>query len=98
MKGTAKAVPKTRAVERPAPGFWLRVYSACFGAVLGLAIVKFGNPVILDGVITPPSSLLEAWTDPWPTHWANVLLILLALPGIWLAITHWRGWPGGGAL
>jgi len=85
-------------VGRPADNVPLRIYTASFGAFLGLAIVKFGNPVILDEKITPPVSLSEAWTYPWPTHWANLLLVLLALPGIWLGFKHWRGWPSARAL
>ena len=69
-------------------------FALAFGLFLGLAVLKFGNPVILDQKIAPPVSIGEAWSYPWPTHWANWVLAALALPGAWLAIRHWRGWPG----
>lgn len=71
------------------------VYALAFGLFLGLAIVKFGNPVILDQTIGSPASLSEAWTDPWPPHWGNWLLALLALAGVWLAVTAKLRWPAG---
>ena len=42
-------------------------YALAFGLFLGLAILKFGNPVILDYKITPPASPAEFWADAWPT-------------------------------
>ena len=45
-----------------------------FGLFLGLAIWKFGNPVILDHKIITPSSPGEFWSEAWPTHWANWIL------------------------
>jgi hypothetical protein len=99
MKSSAKAAAAARPPEAgPVGDFWLRIYSGAFGAFLGLAIVKFGNPVILDEKIIPPTSLSDAWISPWPTHWANLLLVLIALPGLWLAFTHWRGGLGLRAL
>jgi hypothetical protein len=71
------------------------LFALAFGLFLGLAIVKFGNPVILDQKIDPPASLFDAWTNPWPTHWGNWLLALLAAVGAWLAVTARMRWPGG---
>lgn len=56
-------------------------YALVFGLFLGLAILKFGNPVILDQKITPPVSPSEFWADAWPTHWGNWILLPLALTG-----------------
>ena len=50
-------------------------------AVPRAGIWKFGNPVILDHKINPPSTLSEFWNDAWPTHWANRILLPLALVG-----------------
>ena len=33
----------------------IEFYALAFGFFLGLAILKFGNPVILDSKITPPN-------------------------------------------
>jgi hypothetical protein len=69
-------------------------YALVFGLFLGLAILKFGNPVILDQKITPPASPSEFWTDAWPTHWGNWILLPLALTGAALVFTSKPRWPG----
>ncbi len=71
------------------------LFALVFGLFLGLATVKFGNPVILDEKIAPPVSLAEGWSEPWPTHWANWGLALLAVAGAWVVVTSWRPWRGG---
>jgi O-antigen ligase len=49
-----------------------------FGFFLGLCILKFGDPVILDQKIFPPASFSEFVSDSWPTHWANWIFFPLA--------------------
>jgi hypothetical protein len=71
-----------------------RLYALVFGLFLGLAILKFGNPVILDQKITPPVSPAEFWVDAWPTHWGNWVLLPLALAGAGLALALRPRWPG----
>jgi len=63
-------------------------FALAFGLFLGLAIWKFGNPVILDTKVLPPSSLGDFWSDPWPPHWANRLLIPFAIAGLILGLPH----------
>ena len=70
-----------------------RLYALAFGLFLGLCIWKFGNPVILDYKITPPNSASEFWDFAWPTHWANWILLPLAIVGAILAITKKTRWP-----
>jgi len=70
------------------------IYALLFGLFLGLAIWKFGNPVILDHKITPPASLAEWWADAWPTHWSNWILMPFMLAGGWLALSGKPRWPG----
>jgi hypothetical protein len=69
------------------------LYALVFGLFLGLAFWKFGNPVILDHKIIPPSSLAEFWADGWPTHWANWIFPPLALAGSAIAFTNKLRWP-----
>jgi len=69
-------------------------YALVFGLFLGLAILKFGNPVILDQKITPPVSPSEFWSDAWPTHWSNWILLPLALTGAALVFASRPCWPG----
>jgi len=58
-----------------------QLYALIFGAFLGLCVWKFGNPVILDHKIQAPETPVEFWNYPWPIHWANRLLLVLALIG-----------------
>ena len=69
-------------------------YALVFGLFLGLAILKFGNPVILDQKITPPVSPSEFWMYAWPIHWGNWILLPLALTGAALGFTSRPRWPG----
>lgn len=69
-------------------------YALVFGLFLGLAILKFGNPVILDNKISPPASLSDFWNDAWPTHWANWILLPLALTGAAIVFAKKFRWPG----
>jgi hypothetical protein len=62
------------------------LYALAFGLFLGLCILKFGNPVILDQKIDPPASLSEAWRFAWPTHWANWIFFPLAAAGAVLIV------------
>jgi len=71
----------------------IEFYALAFGLFLGLAILKFGNPVILDNKIAPPDSFSEAWTDFWPTHWANWILLPLGLFGAAIAFSKKLPWP-----
>lgn len=64
-----------------------------FGLFLGLAILKFGNPVILDNKISPPVSLSDFLNDTWPTHWANWFFLPLALAGAAIVFSKKRLWP-----
>ncbi len=85
-----------------------RLYTLSFGFFLGLCVLKFGNPVILDHRIFAPASVGEFIHAPWPLHWANWILLPLAAfgaglvlkykyscqlsPGLWLLPLVWLGW------
>src|SRR5271154_1704264 len=77
----------------PRPSTLDHLYALVFGLFLGLAILKFGNPVILDHKIIPPNSLSDFWNDAWPTHWAGWILLPLAFSGAILAFTKNPRWP-----
>lgn len=62
----------------PLPG-WLTLLT---GLVFGLIFVKFGNPVIFEQQVTPPSSLAEVIFFSWPPSWGIWLLAALALMAV----------------
>jgi O-antigen ligase len=68
------------------------IYALAFGLFLGLAFWKFGNPVILDHKIIPPSTPSEFWHESWPTHWANWIFLPLAIVGALLALKKSFRW------
>jgi hypothetical protein len=57
-------------------------FAAILGGLLGLSLVKFGNPVILDPHVHRPETLLEWVYQAWPFAWALALvgLVLLLAP------------------
>src|ERR1700690_2483609 len=70
----------------------IEFYALVFGLFLGLAIWKFGNPVILDHKIIPPVSPSEFWSEPWPTHWAIQILLPVMLTGVIVLIKNKNHW------
>jgi O-antigen ligase len=69
------------------------IYSAIFGLFLGLAIWKFGNPVVLEQIIHPPANWQNFWNDAWPIAWANALLIIITIVGGVLLLANPFRWP-----
>lgn len=84
----------TKHTNTPRNNSRLNLYTLAFGLFLGLAIIKFGNPVILDQKIMPPTTLQEAWIYAWPSHWAYWLLVPIALAGAALGVRFRSRWPG----
>lgn len=58
------------------------------GLLLGLSILKLGNPVILEDQIGQPSGLAEWISRPWPTRTGLVLLPVVIASLLFL--TPWR--------
>lgn len=73
------------------------------GGILGLAILKLGNPVILEQQIGTPATPEDWISQPWPPRvgrwWLLGLALAMAvLPGIWTALRdglrpRWLWWP-----
>ncbi len=61
---------------------WETLFAGAAGLFLALALLKFGNPVILDHRITTPSTLEDFIYAPWPVAWGQWLLAGLALLGL----------------
>src|SRR4051812_26174036 len=69
------------------------IYAAIFGLFLGLAIWKFGNPVVLEKILLPPNNWKDFWHDAWPFAWANTLLIAITIVGAILFFINPQRWP-----
>ena len=69
-----------------------KIYALAFGLFLGLCIWKFGNPVILDQKISAPATPSEFFKEPWPTHWANWIFLLLTGLGALLIFQNKIAW------
>jgi O-antigen ligase len=62
------------------------IFAGLFGAFLGLALLKFGNPPITEKWVITPVGFWEFLIGyPWPIGWAYGLLVLVGLGGIAVA-------------
>ncbi len=59
------------------------LFGALFGAFLGLSMLKFGNPAIMERWVSAPSDVYEfILLGPWPMSWAYFLLGIIVLASI----------------
>jgi len=70
---------------------WQSAFAGLAGAWLGVALLKFGNPVIFDDQIDAPNGLLQLLIQPWPFAWGLALFGAVALAGG--ATWRWRPRP-----
>jgi O-antigen ligase len=74
-----------------------RAFAGCFGLLLGIGLLKFGNPVILGHLVELPRSLIEWRVFAWP-HWiGQIALAAVAVLGLFAYATRRHapsiGWP-----
>jgi O-antigen ligase/polysaccharide polymerase Wzy-like membrane protein len=63
----------------PKGNHWPKVFAGLVGAWLGLSLLKFGNPIILDRLVEPPRGFWEFVFNSWPVAWGYAMLpVLLA--------------------
>ena len=65
---------------------WEGLFAGAAGLWLALALIKFGNPVILSQQIQAPANREELLLAPWPVSWGYALLGLVVL----LGLRFWR--------
>ncbi len=83
----------------------LRLFVGLFGVFLGIALLKFGNAVIMEGFVTWPKDGYEWAIAQWPVTVGYVMLTILAVGGVavgrfrigkprWLVMLPlaWFGW------
>ena len=69
---------KSRAPSRPFSG----IFAGWFGLLLGLSLVKFGNPLIMEKHVGSPTGFFEWLLDPWPVVIAYRILAAVTLAGV----------------
>src|SRR5215471_18594921 len=68
-----------------------KVFAVSFGAFLGLTLLKFGNPPIMEEWVEAPTDFWEfLLAYPWPISWAYWMLALLAILGVAVILTRRR--------
>jgi O-antigen ligase len=67
------------------PTRWQQAFPLAFGAFLGLALLKFCNPPIMDKFVVPPTNGYEWLFSSWPNGIGYWLLMLVAVGGIFTA-------------
>ncbi|HSU55730.1 MAG TPA: O-antigen ligase family protein, partial [Candidatus Dormibacteraeota bacterium] len=76
-------LPGAPAALSPTP--FARVFTILFGCFLGLSLLKFGNPPIMEKYTTAPADIWEfIFGYPWPISWAYILLGCLGFAGLLL--------------
>src|SRR3989454_916031 len=60
---------------------WPKTFAGLTGAWLGVSLIKFGNPVILDRLVEPPVGLWEIVFNPWPVAWGYWMVFALVILG-----------------
>ena len=80
--GKSAAVLSSPAPRRP------QVFALLLGVVFALALLKLGNPVIMESHLVVPGDAYEFVLDPWPAAWGYGLLLAVALLGG--SLLRWR--------
>jgi O-antigen ligase len=85
---------QTKLAEQPGTVVPPWAFSGLFGGLLGLALLKFGNPPIMEKFIEPPANLTEWTIMSWPVEVGYRLLGVVAVVGL-LAGRWPKGAPKG---
>lgn len=59
-----------------------KAFAAVFGLFLGLALLKFGTPSVMDRFVTPPTDAMEFAIFVWPLKFAYPLAIGVGIFGL----------------
>src|SRR5437762_3450202 len=84
--------PRLTSSEREAGRLVRRLFMVGLGAFLGLALLKFGNPPIMESWVNPPANVYEFFLgSPWPITWGYIVLGLISFGG--LIAASWKSRP-----
>ena len=75
-------------------GLWPKTFAGLTGTWLGVSLVKFGNPVILDRLVESPRGFWETVFNPWPVAWGYCMLagLVILAGGVVRFKTSAPGW------
>jgi O-antigen ligase len=90
MRQTPAENPSKPSAAQDAPVQPL-LFMALAGMFFFVAVVKFGDPVILDSIVTPPQNWLEALVDSWKVKWGYLLMIPVFAAGLFAM--RWKPFP-----
>ncbi|HYG35235.1 MAG TPA: hypothetical protein VEC99_10650, partial [Clostridia bacterium] len=75
--------PSPQMASAPEDSPLQKLFATVFGAYLGLALLKFGNPPIMERFVAAPTNMYEVVLgNPWPIKWAYVLLGAVVVSGV----------------
>lgn len=82
MKTETSSQPAKQSAKNEGDASLPRIFAGLFGLLLGLSVVKFGNPVILEKLVERPTNIYEWIFNPWPVVIAYWLLGGVAVIGL----------------
>jgi hypothetical protein len=74
-------MPAMAASSSSDSAIWPKTFAGLAGAWLGVSLIKFGNPVILDRLVESPMGFWEIVFNPWPVAWGYWTLTALVILG-----------------
>src|SRR5580704_13876202 len=74
--------------KAPTRGIFHAIFAVCFGALLGLCLLKFGNPVVMEKFVERPGDIYQWIFNGWPVVIAHWLLTAVVCLGI--AVAQWN--------
>ena len=83
-------MPPSNSNTRLSDGWPLKMFALAFGGFLGLALLKFPNPPVVEHLIASPTDVWEWALMGWPVRVSYPLIGLLALAG-----AAFMRWPSG---
>ena len=83
QKPSAPAPVASAKISGTDDGFLQKIFAIFFGAFLGLCLLKFGNPPVMEEWVTKPQGLLEfVFFFPWPIRWAYAWFVIVLAAGV----------------
>ncbi len=76
----------SRAPAIQSSGVLEQTFPVLAGALLGLSLLKFGNPVVFADRIATPANPLETFFNAWPLAWGYIIFAALMI----IALPFWR--------